>query len=178
MPIRISGATTARSSPIRIRNTTSRMIGGITVESQPAASRTSNSTAVGPPISVPGADRVGRVADRRDQFEGVSRVGVRREHRLDEDAGRPFGDGGGDRLDAVDPATVLRTAGDFGAVGDDDVGQRRGPGGEALVEQVLAFGRLDFGPVAVFAGQVGREGGEAGAENEQQGDRAGHDSLR
>ena len=31
------------------------MIGGITVESQPAASRTSNSTAVGPPIRVLGA---------------------------------------------------------------------------------------------------------------------------
>ena len=40
------------------------MIGGITFESQPAASRTSNSTAVGPPIRVPGetpwaASRIG-----------------------------------------------------------------------------------------------------------------------
>ena len=64
VPIRTSGAITARSSPIRIRKTTRRMIGGITIESQPAASRTSNSTAVGPPTRAPGeaswaASRIG-----------------------------------------------------------------------------------------------------------------------
>ncbi len=55
VPIRISGATTARSSSTRIRNTTTSTIGGITVGVPAAASRTSNSTAVAPPTSVPGA---------------------------------------------------------------------------------------------------------------------------
>ena len=57
VPISTSGAISARSSSTRIRNTTSSTIGGITVESHAAASRTSNSTALAPPTSVPGAAR-------------------------------------------------------------------------------------------------------------------------
>ena len=69
VPIRISGATTARSSNTRIRNTTISTIGGITVESQPAASRTSNSTAVAPPTIVPAtaplaASRIGSIRSK------------------------------------------------------------------------------------------------------------------
>ena len=179
MPIRTSGATTARSRPIRIRKTTRRMIGGITIESQPAASRTSNSTAVGPPTRVLGRDGVRRLADRFDQVEGLGRVRVRFEGRLDQDAGRPFGDRPRDRLDPVrplppppaPPATSAR-------FWDDDVGQRGRARGEALVEQVLAFDRFDFGAVAVFAGQVGREEGEAAAEDQQDAERAEHDPAR
>ena len=63
MPISSSGPTTARSSNIRITNTTSSTIGGITVESQAAASRTSNSTAVAPPTIAlpPVASRIGSI---------------------------------------------------------------------------------------------------------------------
>ncbi len=43
---------------------------------------------------------------------------------------------------------------------------------------MLAFGRVDFGPVAVFAGQVGREEGEAAAEDQEDDDRAGHHPAR
>ena len=75
----------------------------------PAASRTSTSTALGPPTSVSGDAVVRRLADRFDQVEGLGRVGIGFQRRLDQDAGRPFGDGPGDRLDAVDPATALRT---------------------------------------------------------------------
>ena len=116
---------------------------------------------------------VGRVADRFDQVEGLGRVGVRFERRLDQGPGRPFGDRAGrpPRRRRPRPPTP-RTAGTSARFWDDDVGQRGGARGEALVEQVLAFDRFDFGAVAVFAGQVGREEGEAAAEDQQDGERA------
>ena len=123
------------------------MIGGITIESQPAASRTSNSTArrarrpARPAIGV-----VGRVADRFDQVEGLGRVGIGFQRRLDQGARRAVGDRRRDGLDPVDAfdraASPPRTS---PALRDDDVGQRGRARGEALVEQVLAFDRFDFG---------------------------------
>ena len=80
MPIRISGTVTARSSSMRIRNTTTSTIGGITMESQPAASRTSNSTALAPPTTVPStapeaASRIGSTRSKASvEYGGGSRV--------------------------------------------------------------------------------------------------------
>ena len=54
---------------------------------------------------------MGGVADRFDQVEGLGRVGVRFEDRLDQDPRLALGDRAGDAFDAVDPATALRTAG-------------------------------------------------------------------
>src|ERR1700709_557717 len=172
VPIRTSGAITARSRTIRIRKTTRRMIGGITFESQLAASRTANYTAVGAPAPAAGG---GGLADRLARGEGVGRVGVGLEYGLDQEPGLSLGNRLRDAFDAADLGYRLPHRAHFGSPWHDDVGQGGGPGREALVEQVLPFGRLDFGAVAVFAGQVGREGGEAEAEDQQQADRAEHD---
>ena len=151
------------------------MIGGITVESQPAASRTSNSTAVGPPTTAPGSTSVGGFADRFDQVEGLGRVRVRFEGRLDQDSGERRRRPVGDRVDAVDAWTAdLRTRARRRRR-DDDVGQRGGPGGKLLSSRCWPSTDSTSVAIAVFAGQVGREEGEAGAEDQQHGDRAERD---
>ena len=151
------------------------MIGGITIESQPAASRTSNSTAVGPPTRVLGRDRGplrGSVRPgRRPRSNTVSAPSVAWTRM----PGGPSATGGETASTPSTAATASRTAGrrprSRTTMSVSAVVAR----GEALVEQLLAFDRFDFVAVAVFAGQFGREEGEAGAEDEQDDDRAGHD---
>ena len=118
------------------------------------------------------ATPVGGVADRVDQVEGLGRVRVGFERRLDQGPRRPFGDRRRDRLDAVD-------SGD-GACARRRLRRCRGRrrrsarscrrGSSCRAGAGLRPIRLRRG--SCLRGQVGREEGEAGAEDQQDGDRA------
>src|SRR3954465_13167341 len=150
VPIRTSGATTARSSAVRIRNTTTSTIGGVTFESQAAASRTSNSTALAPPTSVPGAalcaaSRIGSIRSKASVEYGGgfstactstpgSPSGPRPLPRLTPRPPRPA-----PQLHAVHSLYGAPPRLHGAGVRHDDVGRRARTGGEAPREQVLAL---------------------------------------
>ena len=178
MPIRTSGATSARSSADQDqeddeedqRRDHGRVPAGGVADVEFDRGRAADERLRG--------DFVGGFADRFDQVEGGGRVRVRFERRLQQRARRPGGDRVGDFLDPGDAFDRGSDRFDLAGFGDDDVGQPGRPRGEALVDQVLPFDRFDFVAVGVFAGQVGGEGGEAGAEDEQEDDRAAHHPPR
>ena len=161
-----------------MRNTTTSTIGGMTLESHAAASRTSNSTALGPPTSVPGAarcaaSRIGSIRSKASVEYGggpstawTSTPGVALRHRP------------AHQLDAVDAPTALPHGLHRAGIGHDDVRRRARARREAAGQDVLALDRLDLRAVAVVRGEVGRVEGEPAAEDEQDQDRADRDARR
>ena len=179
VPIRTSGATSARSRTIRIRKTTASAIGGISFESWAAATRRSRSIAVGPPIST--SSPTGLLGDRaqlRDPVVGRGRVGIVGERDLDQlaRAGRCR------RWRTSSTASWLgerlRDRRRFLRVGDDRVGRGAGSGRERLGEQVLAADRLDVVAEAARLGQAGVEVEPAERQQQQDHDRPDPDPAR